>query len=405
MAKRSISNKVFIGVLITLFSSVLFAQKPRTVSGTLIDSDGNGLKGITILLLSEDGTESNRDETSKKGDFKLKKVPPGNYTLEADGGESGKVSSPVEVSKKNVKLGDITLAAKTVDEAPGAIEVPTQNATPEPLAFQPDPGKDYILNELSFEIKKMTAELKYLNEELENLKALSKPPNCSSTSFCELKYLNEELENLKALSQMWVNPLAIYSKEIIMKNGSTVFGKIVYQDEESIKVETLVGYLIINRKDVVRIIDNVITEEQAEYVPEQVRDSYTPPPMPKLAEPQYTSSERSASKKYSANCVLMGNISEKKDAQGNIVFNGEIKNIGGRRSDFVKVDFVFRKNWSGETKALTTFVRGGYHTFDSGITTDATLLPGATGAFELYVPHDFGSFIGYSYVIDWEEYE
>jgi|TARA_B110001454_G_scaffold158271_1_gene147575 hypothetical protein len=378
MAKRSILNKVFIGVLITLFSSVLFAQKPRTVSGTLIDSDGNGLKGITILLLSEDGTESNRDETSKKGDFKLKKVPPGNYTLEADGGESGKVSSPVEVSKKNVKLGDITLAAKTVDEAPGAIEVPTQNATPEPLAFQPDPGKDYILNELSFEIKKMTA---------------------------ELKYLNEELENLKALSQMWVNPLAIYSKEIIMKNGSTVFGKIVYQDEESIKVETLVGYLIINRKDVVRIVDNVITEEQAEYVPEQVRDSYTPPPMPKLAEPQYTSSERSASKKYSANCVLMGNISEKKDAQGNIVFNGEIKNIGGRRSDFVKVDFVFRKNWSGETKALTTFVRGGYHTFDSGITTDATLLPGATGAFELYVPHDFGSFIGYSYVIDWEEYE
>ena len=380
MAKKSILNKVFIGVLITLFSSVLFAQKPRTVSGTLINSDGDGLKGITVLLLSEDGTEANRDETSKKGDFKLKKVPPGNYTLEADGGEAGKVSSPVEVSKKNVKLGDISLAIEVVDtpKVPESIEVPTQDSTPDAIAFQPDAGKDYILNELSFEIKKMTA---------------------------ELKYLNEEIENLKALSKMWVNPLAIYSKEIIMKNGSTVFGKIVYQDEESIKVETLVGYLIINRQNVVRIVDNVVTEEQAEYVPEQVRDSYTPPPMPKLAEPQYTSSERETSNKYSANCVLMGNISEKKDAQGNIVFNGEIKNIGGRRSDFVKVDFVFRKNWSGETKTLTTFVRGGYHTFDSGITTDATLLPGATGAFELYVPHDFGSFIGYSYVVDWEEYE
>jgi len=380
MAIRSVLNKVFLGVLITLFSSVLFAQKPRAVSGTLINSDGDGIKDITVLLLSEDGTETNRDETSKKGDFKLKKIPPGNYTLEADGGKAGKISSPVEVSDKNVKLGDITLAIETVEapKAPEAIEVPSQTSKPEPAAFQPDPGKDYILNELSFEIKKMTA---------------------------ELKYLNEEIENLKALSKMWVNPLSIYSKEIIMKNGSTVFGKIVYQDEESLKVETLVGYLIINRQDVVRIVDNVVTEEQAEYVPEQVRDSYTPPPMPKLAEPQYTSSERDASKKYSANCVLMGNISEKKDAQGNVVFNGEIKNIGGRRSDFVKVDFVFRKNWSGETKTLTTFVRGGYHTFDSGITTDATLLPGATGAFELYVPHDFGSFIGYSYVIDWEEYE
>jgi len=380
MAIRSVLNKVFLGVLITLFSSALFAQKPRTVSGTLINSDGNGIKGITVLLLSDDGTETNRDETSKKGDFKLKKIPPGNYTLEADGGESGKISSPVEVSGKNVNLGDITLAVETVKVAnnPEVLKVPVQDSKPDPVSFQPDPGKDYILNELSFEIKKVTA---------------------------ELKYLNEELENLKALSKMWVNPLAIYSKEIIMKNGSTVFGKIVYQDEESIKVETLVGYLIINRQDVVRIVDNVITEEQAEYVPEQVRDSYTPPPMPKLAEPNYTSSERTATKKYSANCVLMGNISEKKDAQGNIVFNGEIKNIGGRRSDFVKVDFVFRKNWSGETKTLTTFVRGGYHTFDSGITTDSTLLPGATGAFELYVPHDFGSFIGYSYVIDWEEYE
>ena len=383
MAKRTKFNKLFIGVIFTLFVTTLFAQKPRTISGTLVDAAGNGIVKTTVLLLGEDGTEVQRTETSKKrlgrggGNFEFKKVLPGNYTLESDAGDAGKLSSPVEVSDKNVKLGDLQLSS----EAPPPTVVTTEDTpepTPDSVEFTPDPGKDYILNELSFEIKKMTA---------------------------ELKFLNEELENLKALSKMWVNPLAIYSKEIIMKNGSTVFGKVIYQDEESLKVETLLGYLVINRKDVVRMVDNVVTEEQAEYVPEQVRDSYTPPPMPKLAEPQYTSSERGASKKYSANCVLVGNITEKKDVQGNYVFTGELKNIGGRRSDFVKVDFVFRKNWSGETKTLTTFVRGGYHTFDSGITTDATLLPGATGAFELYVPHDFGSFIGYSYVIDWEEYE
>ena len=315
----------------------------------------------------------------------------------------GSLNLELEVIDAEIKLGDIKLSLSAIasentssqnqEMLPEMVSAgsPTEPESQEnneqtngatengaANAFTPDPNKDYILNELSFEIKKMTA---------------------------EVKYLNEELEDLKALSKMWVNPLAIYSKEIIMKNGSTVFGKIVYQDEEQLKVESLVGYLIINRSDVVRIVDNVVTEEQAEYVPEQVRDSYTPPPMPKLAQPQYTSAERTNDKKYSANCVLVGNITEKKDAQGNIVFNGEIKNIGGRRSDFVKVDFVFRKNWSGETKTLTTFVRGGYHTFDSGITTDATLLPGATGAFELYVPNDFGSFIGYSYVIDWEEYE
>ena len=409
MAKKTRMYFSFSRATYIFFASALLAQEPQIISGTLTDTNNDPVVQNTILLLKPDGTEHKRAETSKKrlgrggGKFEFKDVEPGSYTLQSDGGELGSLSLELEVIDAEIKLGDIKLSLSAIasentnsqnqemlpemviagspteqdsQENNEQINGSTENGAAN--AFTPDPNKDYILNELSFEIKKMTA---------------------------EVKYLNEELEDLKALSKMWVNPLAIYSKEIIMKNGSTVFGKIVYQDEEQLKVESLVGYLIINRSDVVRIVDNVVTEEQAEYVPEQVRDSYTPPPMPKLAQPQYTSAERTNDKKYSANCVLVGNITEKKDAQGNIVFNGEIKNIGGRRSDFVKVDFVFRKNWSGETKTLTTFVRGGYHTFDSGITTDATLLPGATGAFELYVPNDFGSFIGYSYVIDWEEYE
>ena len=409
MAKKTRMYFSFYRATYIFFASALLAQEPQTISGTLTDTNNDPVAQNTILLLKPDGTEHKRTKTSKKrlgrggGKFEFKDVEPGSYTLQSDGGELGSLNLDLEVIDAEIKLGDIKLSLSSI--ASENISSQSQEMLPEMVsagsptepesqenneqtngatensaanAFTPDPNKDYILNELSFEIKKMTA---------------------------EVKYLNEELEDLKALSKMWVNPLAIYSKEIIMKNGSTVFGKIVYQDEEQLKVESLVGYLIINRSDVVRIVDNVVTEEQAEYVPEQVRDSYTPPPMPKLAQPQYTSAERTNDKKYSANCVLVGNITEKKDAQGNIVFNGEIKNIGGRRSDFVKVDFVFRKNWSGETKTLTTFVRGGYHTFDSGITTDATLLPGATGAFELYVPNDFGSFIGYSYVIDWEEYE
>ena len=400
-------KNTIIGLVVSISITTLFAQKPRDISGTVIGVDGDKVAKTIVVLLTGDGTEVKREETSRRGAFKFKKVSPGSYSLSIDAGDSGSLTTQAEVTDSNLKLGDLQLQQgpnDIVSNEPVASEdaqydptlsnnpnqgssdamsdVPANPDSTSPAStqeeFLPDPGKDYILNELSFEIKKMTA---------------------------ELKYLNEELENLKALSKMWVNPLAIYSKEIIMKNGSTVFGKIVYQDESSLKVETLVGYLIINRKEIVRIVDNVVTEEQAEYVPEQVRDSYTPPPMPKLAEPKYTSPDRDQTGKYSANCVLMGNISEKKDAQGNIVFNGELKNIGGRRADFVKVDFVFRKNWSGETKTLTTFIRGGYHTFDSGITTDATLLPGATGAFELYVPHDFGSFIGYSYVVDWEEYE
>ena len=71
----------------------------------------------------------------------------------------------------------------------------------------------------------------------------------------------------------------------------------------------------------------------------------------------------------------------------------------------MKVDFVFRKIGAAKPEHLPTFVKGSYNTFDTGIVSDASLLPGANGKFDLYVPQDFGTFIGYSYVIDWEEYQ
>ena len=351
-----------------------------------------GRRSKTIVTLLSGGDVVSEEKTGRNGKFKFNKLKEGEYVLQATHDEMGSAEMIVALAEKQ-DIGDITLSTKKptpptasatpISEPKKETRAPERISVtvPQTMEAMGSPSKDFILNELNFEIKKLSA---------------------------EFKHLTQELDDLKALSKMWVNPLTIYSKEIILKNGSTVFGKIIYQDDKSLKVETLVGYLIVDRAQVVRIVDNVITEDTQEYVPEQIRESYTPPPMPKLAQPRYTSPNNSAmnaSAKFSANCVLVGNISEKKDGQGNIIFDGEIKNIGGRRADFVKVDFVFRKNWSGETKTLTTFVKGSYNTFDTGIVSDASLLPGAVGKFDLYVPQDFGAFIGYSYVIDWEEYQ
>ena len=373
-------------VLLLFGHSVSLAADKYTVEGVVEGADGKAQ-----IKLTEGGKDYD-DKTDRKGSFKLKRVLGGKYTLQVvqkdDVIHEQSINVEGDIDNLEVKIGSSSVAAEVVTKTANlATEAnttqPASAPVPVPQTADASGGasNDFILNELNFEIKKLTA---------------------------EFKHLSREMDDLKALSKMWINPLTIYSKEIILKNGSTVFGKIVYQDDKSLKVETLVGYLIIKRDEVVRIVDNVITEDQQEYVPEQIRESYAPPPMPKLTVPKYTSSSvsnRDAGEKFSANCVLMGNISEKKDSQGNVVFNGEIKNIGGRRADFVKMDFVFRKNWSGETRTLTTFIQGSYNTFDSGIVSDASLLPGALGKFELYVPQDFGSFIGYSYVIDWEEYQ
>ncbi|MDC0479871.1 carboxypeptidase-like regulatory domain-containing protein [bacterium] len=386
---RSLQKRfVFASAIFMLFGTLVFA-KGVALSGRIVDIDGNKVKKAALTLLSG-GEVVKEDKTGGNGKFKFKKLDKGDYVLQANHEEHGSLEMIITLAD-NKDIGDVALSTeekpKETGEVVAAVD-PTKAkperisvTVPQTMEAMGSPSKDFILNELNFEIKKLSA---------------------------EFKHLSQEIDDLKALSKMWVNPLTIYSKEIILKNGSTVFGKIIYQDDKSLKVETLVGYLIIDRTTVVRIVDNVITEDTQEYVPEQIRESYTPPPMPKLAQPRYTSSNnsaRAAAAKFSANCVLVGNISEKKDGQGNIIFNGEIKNIGGRRSDFVKVDFVFRKNWSGETKTLTTFVKGSYNTFDTGIVSDASLLPGAIGKFDLYVPQDFGAFIGYSYVIDWEEYQ
>ena len=373
-------------VLLLFGHSVSLAADKYTVEGVVEGADGKAQIKLT------EGVKDYDDKTGRKGSFKLKRVLGGKYTLQVVQKDEviheQSINVEGDIDNLEVKIGSSSVAAEVVTKTANlATEAnttqPASAPVPVPQTADASGGasNDFILNELNFEIKKLTA---------------------------EFKHLSREMDDLKALSKMWINPLTIYSKEIILKNGSTVFGKIVYQDDKSLKVETLVGYLIIKRDEVVRIVDNVITEDQQEYVPEQIRESYAPPPMPKLTVPKYTSSSvsnRDAGEKFSANCVLMGNISEKKDSQGNVVFNGEIKNIGGRRADFVKMDFVFRKNWSGETRTLTTFIQGSYNTFDSGIVSDASLLPGALGKFELYVPQDFGSFIGYSYVIDWEEYQ
>ena len=350
------------------------------VSGKVLDLEGEGVGDVEVMLNDAEGKEVGSETTKKrigKGNFKFSKIPSGTYTLFARS-DVGEASQEVVVDDDDVEV-ELTFGSEPAEEKK---QVAKGQAVAEGESI-PDrmPQEEYVMTEISFEMKKMAA---------------------------ELDHLAGQVRDLQARSEKWANPLSIYQKEIILDNGSTVFGKVVYQDEDVLKVESLVGYLVIDRSTVVRIVENVMAQEEPEYVPEQIRESYSPPPMPKLAQPRYVSadpSDRSSSRDRAANIVLVGNIAEKTDRSNNKTLAGQVKNVGGNRADFVKVNFVLRKNWSGETRTLTTFVSGSYHTFDSGITTDSSLLPGASGNFELIIPADVGAFLGYSYTVDWEEYE
>ena len=372
--RQAIHHFIFIITSILIAGSLLAQEETYDLSGMVLDSDGKKIGAAGVVLLDSEGDQVNETSTGKrfggKGKFEFKDLVPGKYRVKANKEDVGVASLDITLGDADEEV-EMTLVSKERQREEAAAEKEAERV----------PQEEYLITEMSFELKKITA---------------------------ELEHLASQMRDVQAKSEMWANPLSIYSKEIILENGSSMFGKVIYQDEKILKVETLVGYAVIDRSRVVRIVENVIAEEHPEYIPEQIRETYSPPPMPKLAEPRYVSGEpyeRMPSRTRAANIVLMGNISETKDRSNNFTFSGQVKNIGGRRADFVKLNVVFRKNWSGETKTLTTFVKGAYHTFDSGITTDSSLLPGSTGSFDLIVPADFGSFIGYSYTVDWEEYE
>ena len=249
---------------------------------------------------------------------------------------------------------------------------------------KPETGEstDFVTSEINYEVKRLAA---------------------------ELKYVKKKLAEIQTQSEVWTNPLSIYSKEVHLENGTKLFGDVIDQDKDNIQVKTLIGVLSVSRDQVLRIVDNIPTSNEGPAVTEPGTASRGDAPMninggPNMAGTQDVKGETTKSK-YTGNVVLSGSIKERKDRSGNTILSGVVKNIGGRRSDFVKVNFLFRINWSGDTRELTAFVKGSHHVFSSGVNTDTSLFPGASGEFELYVPSSFGAFIGYSYSIDWEEHD
>ena len=221
----------------------------------------------------------------------------------------------------------------------------------------------------------------------------------------ELEHYNANVRELRAKSQIWGNPFSVYNKEIILSNGSSVYGKILFQDRDVVKVETLIGKLIIDRSTIVRVIENIIEGEEGD------ESSSLSPDQIEVVEVLDANDESGINiierrkQNQTAHLILMGTIQEKKDKSGNTILSGEIKNVGAQRADFAKINVTFRKNWHGDTEILTAFTRGTYYTFKTGITSDSSILPGAIAEFELVVPKSTGAFIGYSYNLDWEQYD
>ena len=258
-------------------------------------------------------------------------------------------------------------------------------ASPDVNLNESSNGSNYNLTQDSVVEKNLPEIIEDLRMDIKKLKA-------------ELDCQHENLSKLEAQTKVFANPFAIYNKEIVLNNGSSIFGKIVYQDQDVMKIETLIGQLIIDRNTIVRVVNQVSAYGNFDEESSNNQSGGSPDASGvNLIQKRVTN--------MSAHLVLVGDITEEKDGSGNTVLSGEIKNVGNKRADFSKIIFTFRTNWQGDSKTLTAFINGITNTFETGISSDNSILPHAVGNFEMVIPKSFGSFIGYSYDIDWSQYE
>ena len=245
------------------------------------------------------------------------------------------------------------------------------------------------LNKENIFITEIQSELHTNKAEIQNLRSV-------------IKSLSKQLENQQAVSnaELLGSSIGIYNQEVLMQSGTIYYGNIIYQDQDFVTLETLIGKLNIDRSQIVRVVSHQMPEEEEAVV------------FPDIAISQSAMSVEDGSLLYNkpAEVILLGNITSYNDDNGDTKLSGNVKNIGGKRADFVKLNITLYRDWSQklDPKTFSVFVNGETHYLnpeDSTMVSLNSLSPKSQASFELYVPQNFGTVMSWTYNIDYEEYE
>jgi Carboxypeptidase regulatory-like domain/TonB dependent receptor len=84
------------GLTVLLFATAASAQFRASVQGTLSDSTGAVVPGVTIILTNKETSKKQQTVTSDDGFYRLDGLPPGNYRLETQNAPSGFNNTAIE---------------------------------------------------------------------------------------------------------------------------------------------------------------------------------------------------------------------------------------------------------------------------------------------------------------------
>ena len=347
-------------LLLCFVLGIAFSKDNYKLSGIVQTANGKGVKKARIALLNNDGQEIKDEKTSRKGEFKFKKVEPGNYTLKSEHKNEGSGDQTVTVTDKDmediiitistakntgtvaIETGDVetkkhavtdTTAGTNDQKSIDGLDTPLKTKSTEELLPQVRPFDR--IDKLAFEdtFFEYKSNLRALKNQIDSLKNIVIAFEKKQT----MPNISRELLDLIKVPE--------YQYRIELRNGTVVMGDILEESDSTLVLQTQIGKLVLKKEMVIR------------------RDKHEEP-TPKV--------------------VFLGdpfvNIYPERQ-----VFSGRVKNIGNKRADFVRVISNLFTQTTNPAGKDSVFVKGTRIVYESGVIADTALEPGQTATYNFPV--------------------
>ena len=367
-------NKLRICFTLLLGIAFLFAKEKKvTITGSVVDSESNPVKKVVVQLLDESGEEIKDSKTGKKGDFKFKKIKPGEYTITAFhktlGNTQEKISLIGDDFSTTLTLSlDTSLSIMDIDEPDSAMieepilsdiesegiktkpsllahlekpNDPINTVNPDSIEFLPpirkEPGTEKLpMGNMFYEYK---MNLEAMQDQIDSLKSVVTAFEKKQT----MPNINEDILNLIQIPD--------YKHRIELQNGTVVMGHILSESDSSLTLDTQIGRLVLKKEMVIKMDELEKPAPNVEFIQEPIVNIYP--------------------NKY--------------------IFEGKVKNTGNVRADFVR---VISHLWTQTTSSAgtdSTFVKGSKFKYETGVVADTALEPEQISSFKLVVPVLYGT--------------
>jgi len=326
-------------------------KKNFTVTGVVQNSSGEKIKKVKLSIINEEGKEVADGKSKGGGEFKIKKIRAGSYTLIGKHKKEGKGDVKFTLNTTDVNLTLIISDGETSDtlSQTNSEEKLTEQQVILPQQRQKPEKPKLKFENLFFEYE---SNLKALETEIDSLKRVVKGYQKGQT----MPNISRDLLDLVKVPA--------FQHQVELQNGTVVAGDLLEESDSTLTLKTQIGTLVLKKEMVIRM-------DELEK------------PGPKV--------------------ILLGEpfIDFYPDRQ---IFSGRVKNVGKIRADFVRIIGNLFDQTTSITGTDSIFVKGTRIVYESNVVADTALEPEQTAPYILTVPIKKGRKAEYHTIdIHWEE--